>query len=349
MSCRPFSLFPMLSLRDFDFELPQELIAQYPLEERDKARLMVVFREPFRIEHRIFRNLPEYLRPGDVLVLNMTRVIKARLFARRADTGGKVELLITRKLEGRRFEALATPGRRARPGTLLRVGNFRLKVLDRMPEGRRMVELLDEVDPDRFLEEAGVPPLPPYIKRPPMPRDEEWYQTVYARVSGSIAAPTAGLHFTPRLLQELEAQGVIIRYLVLHVGVGTFQPVRTEDVTQHQMEAEYYEIPPETQNAVREAKAEGRRVILVGTTVTRAMETWALGEGPASGWTSLFIYPGYRFRVLDGLITNFHLPRSTPLLLVAALLGRENLLRAYREAIAQRYRFFSYGDAMLIL
>ncbi len=336
-------------LQDYDFDLPREFIAQKPVEPRDHARLFVVHRDTGRFEHRRFYEIPEYFRPGDVLVLNETRVLPARVYATRA-TGGRVEILFlgVPHEDGTVLALVRTRGRLAE-GERLQVGSVTLVLLERTPEGPRRIQLPQGLDFLQFLNEHGLPPLPPYIKRPAAPEDRERYQTVFARKPGSVAAPTAGLHFTPRVLQALEAKGVQILYLVLHVGLGTFRPIRTEDVRQHRMEAEFYEIPDAVAEALKQAKTQGRRIVGCGTTVTRALETWQLDRGPRQGWTRLFIYPPFQFRVLDALITNFHVPRSTPLLLVSAFMGRDLLLRAYEEAKRLGYRFFSYGDAMLIL
>ena len=338
----------LFKLSTYNFELPQELIAQYPAQKRDESRLLVIHRKPFKLEHRLFRDVVDYFEPGDVLVLNKSKVIKARLFVHRK-TGGKVELLVVHIRDERTFEALAKPGRKAKPDEVLFVGDHRLRVLERLEDGKRLVEIETDTNIWELLEGYGRPPLPPYIRREPLPEDEERYQTVFAEVPGSIAAPTAGLHFTVELLNRLKEKGVRICYVILHVGVGTFKPIRVEDIRQHKMDPEYFEIPDETAEAVLEAKSSGHRVTLCGTTVTRSMETWALGEGPQKGWTSLFIHPPFKFKVADRLITNFHLPKSTPLILTAAFAGLENVLRAYKEAIRRKYRFFSYGDATLVV
>ena len=339
---------------EFDYELPPELIAQEPLPQRDASRLMVVDRETGRWEHARFRDLPRYLRPGDCLVLNDTRVRPARLYGRRPG-GGRVEFLLVQPLQDDRWLALVRPGRRLRQGTVALCGEerpLRVEVEEVRESGERVVRLV--APPGETLEETlhrlGRVPLPPYIRTEL--KDPERYQTVYAREEGAVAAPTAGLHFTPELLDRLRAMGVHIATLTLHVGVGTFRPVTAERVEEHVMHAEYYRVEPAAAETINAARARGGRVVAVGTTVTRTLETVADPQGrvrPGSGWTDLFIYPGYRFRAIDGLITNFHLPRSTLIMLVAALLGRERTLAAYREAVARRYRFFSFGDAMLIL
>jgi len=344
-----------MHLSDFDYELPPELIAQEPLADRTASRLMVVHRATGRIEHRVFRDITDYLRPGDLLILNETKVLPVRLHGRKAGTGGRVELLLLRPGgEGENtWECLARPGRRLPPGTVMEfAAGLRGEVTARTAAGGRLVRfsLPEGKDFETILNEAGEVPLPPYIKK--SLADPSRYQTVYAREPGSAAAPTAGMHFTPGLLRSLRAAGVGTASVVLHIGLDTFRPVQTEDITAHRMHREYYNIPEGTSLAVNAAKREGRRVIAVGTTSTRCLETAALRDGtvpPGAGWSELFIYPGFRFRVVDALLTNFHLPRSTLLMLVSAFAGRELILRAYREAVKHRYRFFSFGDAMLIL
>lgn len=337
-----------LRTEDFDYELPEELIAQRPVTPRDASRLLVADKRTGRLQHKTFRDLPEFLAPGDVLVRNDTRVIPARLLGVKAPTGGRVELLLVRRLSRDTWEALVRPGRRVAPGAVLSFGDGLLtaQVLERTEGGGRIVRFRSVGPLDEALQQAGQVPLPPYIHQDL--EDPERYQTVYAREAGSSAAPTAGLHFTQRVLDELKRRGVHIADVTLHVGPGTFRPVKAEYVDEHDMHAEYYHIPEAAAVAVQEAKREGRRVIAVGTTTARALESWA-ATGETAGWTDLFIYPGYRWRVVDGLLTNFHLPRSSLLMLVSALLGRERTLAAYREAVKERYRFFSFGDAMLIL
>jgi len=339
----------MLDVNLFDFELPEELIAQYPVPERHMARLLVLHKNTGQIEHRIFKDIVSYLKKGDLLILNKTKVIKARLFGRRADTGGKLEFLVTRILGERKFEALAKPGRRAKPGAKIRVGEDILLEIKEIKEGKRIVEIKDGPEIHTILDKYGKVPLPPYIKREVRNEDEEWYQTVFAEIPGSIAAPTAGLHFTREILEELRQKGVLIEYILLHVGTGTFKPIKTRDVTMHKMDAEYYEIPEEVIQTVEKVKQNKGNLIACGTTTVRALESWAYNNTRKKGWTSLFIYPGYSFSVVDGMVTNFHLPKSTPLLMVSALAGYENIMRAYKEAVTLRYRFFSYGDAMLII
>jgi S-adenosylmethionine:tRNA ribosyltransferase-isomerase len=346
---------------DFDYQLPSHLIAQTPTEPRDASRLMVLDREHGRITHSRFHQMGEYLRPGDLLVCNDSRVILARLSARKVPTGGKVELLLTVKREDTLWEALIR-GRRVKVGGRLEflgrdggasTPTLRAEILERTPAGGRLVRFEHQVEP--FLEQLGSVPLPPYIHRGL--EDAERYQTVYARRNGSVAAPTAGLHFTPQLIADLETGGVEFALLTLHIGLDTFRPVRAERLEGHQMHTEYCQVTTATALAVNGAKAEGRRIIAAGTTVVRALETAARGSRtedadviePFEGWTNLFIYPGYAFRAVDALITNFHLPRSTLLMLVAAFTGKELLDRAYRGAIKHEYRFYSFGDAMLIL
>lgn len=343
---------PVLRTDDFAYELPEELIAQTPAEPRDSSRLLVVGSDgPFI--HAVFRELPSWLRPGDVVVANRSRVLAARLEGRLGG-GGRVELLLLRRITGGTWEALGRPGRRLRPGTRVALsGGIEASVEERLEEGLCVVCFEGGEEAERRALEHGRVPLPPYIRR--WTGDPERYQTVYADTPGSAAAPTAGLHFTPRLMERLREAGVELRYVTLHVGLDTFRPVRVEQPDAHRMHAEYFEVPRETAQAVRRAREEGRRIVAVGTTVVRTLESVAeamlsAGDGEASqlaGWTRLFILPGYRFQVIDGLITNFHLPRSTLLMLVSAFVGRERVLAAYAEAIRCRYRFYSFGDAML--
>lgn len=335
-----------MEIDHFDYYLPKELIAQYPKEDRSSSRLLVVKRKDSIIHHDIFKNLGNYLETGDVLVLNDTKVIPARLEARKR-TGGKVEILVCSKTDENRFQCLV---RNAGNGKEIeiKIGDYEATL---RKDGKEW--FLCVKDEREFLERLfryGKPPLPPYIRRPPEEKDFERYQTVYARVDGSIAAPTAGLHFTEELIEDLKRIGVEVLFITLHVGVGTFLPVKTKRVEDHRMEKEYYRMEKEVLEKIETAKREGRRILACGTTVVRTLETvFSHDDRPLSGYTDLFIYPGYRFKVVDGLITNFHLPKSTPLLLVSAFIGWENLLKCYREAIEEGYRFYSYGDAMLIL
>jgi S-adenosylmethionine:tRNA ribosyltransferase-isomerase len=339
----------------FDYELPADLIAQEPAEPRDASRLLVLDRARGAWEDRSFGELPALLRAGDCLVANRSRVIPARLLGTAVEGGGPVELLLLRSVGEGRWEALVQPGRRCRVGARvdLAAGAARARIVGEAATGARVVEIEGPWPVRELLERHGLPPLPPYIDRygAPKPEDRERYQTIYARDEGSVAAPTAGLHFTPDVLARLTRRGVAVHYLTLHVGPGTFRPLRTTRIDEHRMEAEPIEIPEPTARAVQEAKRDHRRVVAVGTTTTRALE-WAAGEDgrlrAGAGEADLFIQPGHRFHVVDALVTNFHLPRSTLLVLVAAFAGRELVLDAYRHAVAARYRFYSYGDAMLI-
>jgi S-adenosylmethionine:tRNA ribosyltransferase-isomerase len=331
----------------FDYELPEHLIAQRPLEKRDECRLLVLDPKEGAIAHKLFSDLPSLLSPGDLLILNDTKVLRARIPARKKGSGGHVELLLLEG-EGKRFKALAR-GRRIREGTELEIGDgsVDVRVLGRDREGNWVLEASSTYE--EIMKGFGKVPLPPYIKSQDIP--EEGYQTVYAKREGSIAAPTAGLHFTEDLLERIKGMGVGIGFITLHVGPGTFKLVRSERVEDHSMEYEWFEVPEETAELIRKAKEEGKRTIAVGTTVVRALESRASSDGtviPGCGRTNMFIYPGYRFKVVDGMITNFHLPRSTPLILVCAFAGRDMILRAYEEAIEKGYRFYSFGDAMFI-
>lgn len=340
--------------RDFDYDLPEASIAQHPLP-RGESRLLVLDRQG-RERHRRVRDLPEILRPGDLLVVNDTRVLPARLFAHRVGSGGRIELLLVEKTSEREWEALARPGRKARPGARLELGeDLTAEILAERQDGRRLLRFSQAVEP--HLERLGHIPLPPYIKRPDTSEDRERYQTIFARHPGAVAAPTAGLHFSADLLDRLRGAGIATAAVTLHVGIGTFKPVTAELVDEHRMERERYALPPETAEAIRLARRRGGRVVAVGTTVVRTLEAAALAadrDGDSAGLprsgagtTDLFITPGFRFRVVDILLTNFHLPRSTLLMLVAAFAGRERVLAAYEEAVEEGYRFYSYGDAVL--
>ncbi len=336
---------------DFHYELPPELIAQTPIDRRDRSRLMCLDRCSGDIAHRHFYDLPELLREGDCLILNDSRVLPARLLGAR-ETGGAVEVVLLRDRGGGVWECLTRPGRKTKPGARLFFGDGELSaaVEGELEGGNRLIRFNYDGIFLEALERLGKMPLPPYIREEL--EDAERYQTVYARPNGSAAAPTAGLHFTRELLDALAARGVVIKKLTLHVGLGTFRPVKTETVEAHQMHAEYFELPPETAEAVNAAKREGRRVLAVGTTSCRSLESAAADDGtvkPYAGFTDAFFYPGYRFKCVDGLVTNFHLPESTLIMLVSAFAGLENVLRAYGEAVRERYRFFSFGDAMLIV
>ncbi|MCG0275892.1 MAG: tRNA preQ1(34) S-adenosylmethionine ribosyltransferase-isomerase QueA [Thermosediminibacteraceae bacterium] len=341
-----------MDVKEFYYELPEELIAQEPLEKRDKSRLMVVKRDARIFEHRTFENITDYLEEGDCLVLNDTKVIPARLLGVKKDTGGKIEFVLLKRIGENKWEVLVKPGRRARPGAEFIFGDGRLqaKVLDYTDAGGRIVEFYYEGIFENVLDELGQMPVPPYIKKEL--KDRERYQTVYARKPGSAAAPTAGLHFTEELLKKIEQKGVKICYITLHVGLGTFRPVKEKNVEQHKMHPEYFEVDSEAAEMINTTKKHGKRVIAVGTTSTRTLETVADEKGfvkSLSGWTDLFIYPGYRFKVVDGMVTNFHLPESTLLMLVCAFADRELIMAAYEEAIKKKYRFYSFGDAMLII
>ena len=337
--------------KDFDFELPQELIAQTPIAKRDASRLLVLDKDSGAWEHRHFFDLPSYLHPGDCLILNNSRVLPARLLGHRLPGGGACEVLLLIDRGEDTWECLVRPGKKMRVGAKVSFGDGQLtgEVVEELPGGNRLVKFHYEGIFLEVLDQLGKMPLPPYIKEEL--QDRERYQTVYSKVTGSAAAPTAGLHFTPELLEEIRAMGVNIGYVTLHVGLGTFRPVKEEEITDHEMHSEYCVIPQETADLINETKRNGGRVICVGTTSCRTLESWAEEDGTvkaSAGWTDIFIYPGYRFKVLDALVTNFHLPESTLLMLVSALAGREHILAAYNEAVKERYRFFSFGDAMFI-
>lgn len=341
----------MMKKEDFYFELPQELIAQDPLEDRSGSRLLVLDKESGQIEHRTFRDIKEYLEPGDCLVINDTKVIPARLIGSKVGTNAKIEILLLKRKENDIWETLVKPGKKAKPGTKISFGEGLLigEVLDVVDEGNRLIQFSYEGIFEEILDQLGQMPLPPYITH--QLEDKNRYQTVYAKYSGSAAAPTAGLHFTPELLEEIKASGVEIAHVTLHVGLGTFRPVKVENIQEHHMHSEFYRIEASEAEKINRAKREGHRVICVGTTSCRTVESAAKPDGTlteCSGWTEIFIYPGYQFKVLDCLLTNFHLPESTLIMLVSALAGREHVLHAYEEAVKERYRFFSFGDAMLI-
>ncbi len=336
---------------DFYFDLPQELIAQDPLADRASSRLLVLDKESGKTEHHVFRDIFDMVGPGDCMVLNNTKVIPARLYGAKEDTGAGIEILLLKRLEKDLWECLVKPGKKCKPGARIVFGDGRLKaeIQATKEDGNRLISFEYEGIWEEVLDALGEMPLPPYITH--KLQDKNRYQTVYAKYEGSAAAPTAGLHFTQELLAQIEAKGVKIAYVTLHVGLGTFRPVKVDDVTNHHMHSEYYEVTEETAHIVNETKARGGRVICVGTTSCRTVESASTEEGilhAGCGNTEIFIYPGYRFKILDALITNFHLPESTLVMLVSALAGKEQVLGAYEEAIRERYRFFSFGDAMFI-
>lgn len=336
---------------DFYYDLPKELIAQDPLEDRSSSRLLVLHRKSGRVEHRVFTDIVEYLKPGDCLVRNNTKVIPARLYGTRVDTGATIELLLLKRMENDVWETLVKPGKKARQGAVISFGDGILtgEIIDVKEDGNRLIQFRYEGIFEEILDQLGQMPLPPYITH--QLEDKNRYQTVYAKHSGSAAAPTAGLHFTPELLEEIKTEGVEIAHVTLHVGLGTFRPVKADDILDHHMHSEFYRIEASEAEKINRAKESGHRVICVGTTSCRTVESAADENGKlkeCSGWTEIFIYPGYKFKVLDCLITNFHLPESTLIMLVSALAGREHVLAAYEEAVKERYRFFSFGDAMFI-
>ena len=341
-----------MDVKDFYFDLPQELIAQDPLEDRSSSRLLVLDKKTGEIEHHTFRDIVSYLKKGDCLVINDTKVIPARLFGVKEDTQAKIEVLLLKRKENDIWETLVKPGKKAKPGTVISFGDGLLKgtVVDVIEDGNRLIQFSYEGIFEEILDQLGQMPLPPYITH--QLKDKNRYQTVYAKHEGSAAAPTAGLHFTKELLKEIEDMGVTIAHVTLHVGLGTFRPVKVDNVLDHHIHSEFYVVEEEEAKKVNDAKKNGGRVICVGTTSCRTVES-ATGEDgilkAGSGWTDIFIYPGYRFKILDGLITNFHLPESTLVMLVSALAGRDHVLHAYEEAIKERYRFFSFGDATLII
>jgi S-adenosylmethionine:tRNA ribosyltransferase-isomerase len=342
-----------MEVNDFDFYLPKELIAQTPLADRSASRLMVLDRNSGEISHRNFLNVIDYLNEGDCLVLNDTRVLPARLYGIKEDTGAKIELLLLKQLENDQWETLVKPAKKVRVGTLVSFGDGRLKAICKaeLEHGGRIIEFQYQGIFHEILDSLGEMPLPPYITE--QLEDKERYQTVFAKHRGSAAAPTAGLHFTKQLLEEIAAKGVYIEYITLHVGLGTFRPVSVESIEDHDMHAEFYQVTAETAQTLNKVKRNQKKIITVGTTSTRTLETIAhANDGffqESFGWTSIFIYPGFEYKAIDGLITNFHLPKSTLIMLVSALSNREDTISAYKEAIKEKYRFFSFGDAMLII
>lgn len=340
-----------MNVSDFYYDLPEELIAQTPIEKRDESRLMVLNRANQTIEHKTFKDIIDYLEPGDCFVRNNTKVIPARLYGKKA-TGAKIEFLLLNRIEGDIWECIVRPGHKLKPGTEVEFGDgiLKAKVLDVMEGGTRKVEFKYEGIFNEILDKIGLMPLPPYIHE--SLKDNDRYQTVYAKYEGSAAAPTAGLHFTPELFEKIKAKGIDVANVTLHVGIGTFRPVKVENVEEHHMHSEHFYIKQEDADKINNAKKNGKRVIAVGTTSCRVLETIADENGmvkPTEGDTQIFIYPGYKYKCLDGLVTNFHLPESTLIMLVSALAGRDYIMKAYNEAVKERYRFFSFGDAMLIL
>lgn len=340
-----------MNVKDFDFYLPEELIAQHPLQKRDESRLMVLDKKSGEITHKIFKDVIDYLNEGDCLVLNDTRVMPARLIGHKEISGGKIEFLLLKRTGKDTWETLVKPGRKAQIGTEFIFGNGELKgkILDITEGGERIVHFDYEGVFEEVLDRLGQMPLPPYIKE--KLEDKEMYQTVYSKEVGSAAAPTAGLHFTKELLESIKNKGVKIVFLTLHVGLGTFRPVKVENIEDHVMHSEYYTMSKETADIINKTKEQGKRIVAVGTTSIRTLETIGDQNGKVkeqSGWTDIFIYPGYKYKVVDALITNFHLPQSTLIMLVSALAGRENILNAYKNAVDNKYKFFSFGDAMFI-
>lgn len=341
-----------MNVEEFDYDLPESLIAQTPLKDRDQSRLLVLGRNSGNIEHKHFKDVINYLKTGDTLVLNDTRVMPARLFGLKEETGAKVEMLMLTRIENNDWEVLLKPAKRIKVGNKLFFGEGKIiaECIEELDQGGRIMRLHYEGILEERLNELGEMPLPPYIKE--RLDDPDRYQTVYAKESGSAAAPTAGLHFTDELLDEIRAKGINIAFITLHVGLGTFRPVSVEDINDHEMHSEYYQMTQETANLLNQTKKEGHRIISVGTTSTRTLETIRRDYNEfvaVSGWTDIFIYPGFTYKAIDGLITNFHLPKSTLVMLVSAFSSRENILSAYKEAVKLEYRFFSFGDAMLII
>ncbi|MDF2675149.1 MAG: queA [Clostridiales bacterium] len=341
-----------MKVHDFYFDLPEELIAQDPIEKRDESRLLVLHKTENIIEHRVFKEIIDYLNPGDCLVLNNSRVIPARLYGVKSDTGAHMEFVLLRRIDRDRWETLVKPGKKAKIGSVFVFGNGELKckILSNTDAGGRIIEFEYDGIFEEILDALGEMPLPPYIKH--KLKDKERYQTVYSKVEGSAAAPTAGLHFTNELLDKISGKGINIAYLTLHVGLGTFRPVKVEEIESHLMHSEFYMIDSENAELINNAKKSGKRVIAVGTTSCRTLETLGDENGmikPSSGWTDIFIYPGYKFKVIEALITNFHLPESTLIMLVSALAGRDRVMDAYKVAVNEKYRFFSFGDGMFIV
>jgi len=338
----------------FDYDLPEELIAQFPLPKRDESRLMVLDRRTETISHHIFSQLPDFLNNGDLLVMNNTKVIPARLIGKKEKTGGNVEILLLSVMADGLWKALVKHSSRIKYGSKVIFGDGRLtaRILDKTESQERLIKFETDGDPKKLIEELGKPPLPPYIKREIEPEDKERYQTIYAKEEGAVAAPTAGLHFTEAVFENLKAKGIDRVEITLHVGLGTFQPVKTENVEDHIIHEEIFSIPSEVAKRINETRSKGGKIVAVGTTTVRALESSIDANGeiiPRSGSTNIYIYPGFKFRAIDAMITNFHLPKSTLIMLVCAFAGRDFVMRAYHSAIKEKYRFYSYGDAMLIL
>ena len=351
---RMSALPKLMKIKDYDFHLPKELIAQYPLEQRDKSRLMVVHKDSGEIEHKIFYQILDYLKPGDGLVINKTKVFPARLYGKNEKNNSEIEILLLREKEKDIWDVLVRPGREVSVGTKIIFNEDKLRgeVLDKIPSGGRSVKFFYDGDFFEIINQIGVIPLPPYIDRRPEPEDKITYQTVFAEKIGAVAGPTAGFHFTQTLLDEISNKGVQIIPILLHVGLGTFRPIKVDDPKKHRMEPEYYEIGEDAASKINKIKKENKKIVAVGTSTVRALETCANEEGlleEKSGWTDMFIYPLYDYKIVDAIITNFHLPKSTLLLLVSAFAGRELILKAYSFAIEKQYRFYSYGDAMLLI
>jgi S-adenosylmethionine:tRNA ribosyltransferase-isomerase len=343
-----------MRISEYDFKLPQELIAQYPIEKRDHSKLMVLHRRSGKIEHRIFSQIIDYLEEGDGLVINQTRIFPARLFGKLENKDSKIEILLLRKIEEDVWEILVKPGRKAKIGQRIVFNQNRLscEILEKSPAGGRVAKFLFDGDFFDIVDQIGVIPLPPYIKRDPENLDKSRYQTVYAKDIGAVAGPTAGFHFTKELLKKIADNGVSLIPIVLHVGLGTFRPIKVEDPSEHRMEPEYYKIDETSAEKITQVKKNGGRIFAIGTSVVRTLETVARQDGilePKEGWTDIFIYPPYRFQLGDAILTNFHLPKSTLILLVSAFADKELIFKAYQEAIEKQYRFYSYGDAMLII
>lgn len=342
-----------MHIDEFDYYLPEDLIAQYPSSDRDKSRLMIINRETGAIEHKNFYDIVNYLKKGDCLVLNDSKVIPARIFGKKEETGANIEFLLTKRIEGDTWETMVRPGKRLKPSdrVVFSDGLLAAEILDYSEDGTRIVKFEYEGVFEEILDQIGQMPLPPYIERESKTEDKQRYQTVYCRNDGSVAAPTAGLHFTKDLLDQIKEMGILIAFVTLHVGIGTFRPVKCTNILEHKMHFEEYSIDEQNAEIINSVKKNGGRIIAVGTTSTRTLESAAQQDGtilPSRNETNIFIYPGYQFKIIDGLITNFHLPKSTLLMLISALYNRDAILEAYKEAVEQKYRFFSYGDAMFI-